>query len=116
METRTEEKAERSEARKGGGAPGRGRPSMGRPKGNPNWGTRLRRVIWSWWIWVLAAAAAASWKHWTAFFILLTVWRAGYRWQQAKRWSAKEPEYERKKTARAPGGARPSGPGLGSGV
>jgi transposase len=31
--------------------------------------------------------------------------RAGYRWQQAKRWSAKEPEYERKKTPRAAGGA-----------
>jgi transposase len=42
--------------------------------------------------------------------------RAGYRWQQAKRWSAKEPEYERKKTAPAPGGARPSEPGLGPGV
>jgi transposase len=33
--------------------------------------------------------------------------RAGYRWQQAKRWSAQEPEYERKKTiaALAPTGA-----------
>jgi transposase len=42
--------------------------------------------------------------------------RAGYRWQQAKRWSAKEPEYERKKTARAPGGTRPSPGELGPGV
>lgn len=42
--------------------------------------------------------------------------RAGYRWQQAKRWSAKEPEYERKKTARALGGTRPSGGKLGPGV
>jgi transposase len=42
--------------------------------------------------------------------------RAGYRWQQAKRWSAQEPEYERKKALRAPGrtGARRSdvGPGV----
>jgi transposase len=42
--------------------------------------------------------------------------RAGYRWQQAKRWSAKEPEYERKKTARASGGTRPGGAGVGPGV
>jgi transposase len=31
--------------------------------------------------------------------------RAGQRWQQAKRWSAKEPEYERKKTLRPAGRA-----------
>ena len=42
--------------------------------------------------------------------------RAGYRWQQAKRWSAKEPEYERKKTARALGRTRPGGAFLGTGV
>lgn len=29
--------------------------------------------------------------------------RAGHRWQQAKRWSKQEPEYARKKAARAPG-------------
>jgi transposase len=42
--------------------------------------------------------------------------RAGLRWQQAKRWSAKEPEYERKKTVQALGrtGAEQSrlGPGV----
>jgi hypothetical protein len=42
--------------------------------------------------------------------------RAGYRWQQAKRWSAKEPEYERKKAAGAPGGTRPRRSGVGAGV
>lgn len=42
--------------------------------------------------------------------------RAGFRWQQAKRWSAKEPEYERKKTLRAAGRARRGQPGLGLGV
>lgn len=42
--------------------------------------------------------------------------RAGYRWQQAKRWSAQEPEYERKKTLRAAGRARRGQPGLGLGV
>jgi transposase len=42
--------------------------------------------------------------------------RAGLRWQQAKRWSAQEPEYERKKTVRAPGRARRGGPGVGLGV
>jgi transposase len=41
--------------------------------------------------------------------------RAGHRWQQAKRWSKQEPEYARKKAARAPGrtGNRRSGVGLG---
>lgn len=29
--------------------------------------------------------------------------RAGYRWQQAKRWSKKEPAYERKKASRTAG-------------
>ena len=42
--------------------------------------------------------------------------RAGYRWQQAKRWSAKEPEYERKKTAGALGGTGPRRAELGTGV
>jgi transposase len=42
--------------------------------------------------------------------------RAGFRWQQAKRWSAKEPEYERKKTAAASGGTRRSGAFVGPGV
>jgi transposase len=42
--------------------------------------------------------------------------RAGQRWQQAKRWSAKEPEYERKKTLPAPGRAGRSRPGVGAGV
>jgi transposase len=42
--------------------------------------------------------------------------RAGYRWQQAKRWSAKEPEYERKKTARALGRTRSSRSHVGPGV
>jgi transposase len=42
--------------------------------------------------------------------------RAGYRWQQAKRWSAQEPDYERKKTAGSPGGARAGGAALGAGV
>jgi len=42
--------------------------------------------------------------------------RAGYRWQQAKRWSAKEPEYERKKTAAAAGATRAGRSGLGAGV
>jgi hypothetical protein len=42
--------------------------------------------------------------------------RAGYRWQQAKWWSAKEPEYERKKAARALGRTRASGSGMGPGV
>jgi transposase len=42
--------------------------------------------------------------------------RAGYRWQQAKRWSAKEPEYERKKAVPAVGRARRGQPGLGIGV
>jgi transposase len=42
--------------------------------------------------------------------------RAGCRWQQAKRWSAKEPEYERKKTLPAVGRARRGQPGVGPGV
>jgi transposase len=42
--------------------------------------------------------------------------RAGHRWQQAKRWSAKEPQYERKKTVRAPGRASASRAFVGSGV
>jgi len=42
--------------------------------------------------------------------------RAGQRWQQAKRWSAKEPEYERKKTRPAPGRAGRGQPGVGAGV
>jgi transposase len=42
--------------------------------------------------------------------------RAGYRWQQAKRWSAKEPEYERKKAAGALGSARAGRSQLGAGV
>jgi transposase len=42
--------------------------------------------------------------------------RAGLRWQQAKRWSAKEPEYERKKPLRPAGRARRDQPGLGLGV
>jgi transposase len=42
--------------------------------------------------------------------------RAGYRWQQAKRWSAKEPEYERKKAPGAPGPTRAVRSGLGAGV
>lgn len=42
--------------------------------------------------------------------------RAGHRWQQAKRWSAQEPEYERKKTPGAPGGARARRAELGPGV
>jgi hypothetical protein len=41
--------------------------------------------------------------------------RAGRRWQPAKRWSAKEPEYERKKTVRAAGRARREQPSLGLG-
>lgn len=68
METRTEERPEHADA------PAEGRPPRGgSPKGDPNWGTRLRRVIWSWWVWVLAAAAAAGWKHWTAFIVLVVV-------------------------------------------
>jgi transposase len=42
--------------------------------------------------------------------------RAGYRWQQAKRWSAQEPEYERKKTTGAPGRAGARRSRLGAGV
>jgi len=42
--------------------------------------------------------------------------RAGLRWQQAKRWSAKEPEYERKKPLRAAGCPRRGGPDVGLGV
>jgi transposase len=42
--------------------------------------------------------------------------RAGYRWQQAKRWSQKEPAYERKKAPRAPGRAGSQRPELGAGV
>lgn len=42
--------------------------------------------------------------------------RAGYRWQQAKRWSAQEPEYERKKTAAAPGATGAGRSQLGAGV
>jgi transposase len=42
--------------------------------------------------------------------------RAGLRWQQAKRWSAKEPEYERKKAAGAPRRPRAGRAGLGPGV
>jgi transposase len=42
--------------------------------------------------------------------------RAGYRWQQAKRWSAQEPEYERKKTLRAAGRAGRGQSRLGLGV
>jgi transposase len=42
--------------------------------------------------------------------------RAGYRWQQAKRWSKKEPAYERKKASRAPGGASGERPDVGTGV
>jgi hypothetical protein len=42
--------------------------------------------------------------------------RAGHRWQQAKRWSAQEPEYERKKAVPAVGRARREQPGVGLGV
>jgi transposase len=42
--------------------------------------------------------------------------RAGLRWQQAKRWSAKEPEYERKKTVRPAGRAGRGRSGVGAGV
>jgi transposase len=42
--------------------------------------------------------------------------RAGERWQQAKRWSKKEPEYERKKTAPAARRAGDVQPRVGSGV
>jgi transposase len=42
--------------------------------------------------------------------------RAGHRWQQAKRWSAKEPEYERKKTVPAVGRTRREQSGVGLGV
>jgi len=42
--------------------------------------------------------------------------RAGYRWQQAKRWSKQEPEYERKKTAQALGRAGTGQRGVGTGV
>jgi transposase len=42
--------------------------------------------------------------------------RAGLRWQQAKRWSAKEPEYERKKTLRPAGRAGRARAGVGPGV
>jgi transposase len=42
--------------------------------------------------------------------------RAGYGWQQAKRWSRKEPEYERKKAAATVGGPGTSQPSVGSGV
>jgi transposase len=42
--------------------------------------------------------------------------RAGYRWQQAKRWSAQEPEYERKKTLPAVGRAGRGQFGVGAGI
>jgi transposase len=42
--------------------------------------------------------------------------RAGQRWQQAKRWSAQEPEYERKKTLPAAGRAGRARAGVGPGV
>jgi transposase len=42
--------------------------------------------------------------------------RAGYRWQQAKRWSAQEPEYERKKAVGAPRRAGAGRSELGPGV
>lgn len=42
--------------------------------------------------------------------------RAGLTWQQAKRWSAKEPEYERKKTVGAVGRTGRSRAELGTGV
>jgi cardiolipin synthase len=44
-----------------------------RPRGVPGFWARLRRLIWSWWIWVLAAAAAAGWRHWVAFGVLFAV-------------------------------------------
>jgi hypothetical protein len=42
--------------------------------------------------------------------------RAGHRWQQAKRWSRKEPEYERKKAAPTPRRASREQRGVGPGV
>jgi transposase len=42
--------------------------------------------------------------------------RAGHRWQQAKRWSAKEPEYERKKPVPTVGRAGRARAGVGPGV
>lgn len=42
--------------------------------------------------------------------------RAGHRWQRAKRWSAQEPQYERKNALAAPGCPRPGGGGVGTGV
>jgi transposase len=42
--------------------------------------------------------------------------RAGLRWQQAKRWSAKEPDYERKKAVRPAGRASEERSRVGLGV
>jgi transposase len=42
--------------------------------------------------------------------------RAGHRWQQAKRWSKQEPEYERKKAARTLGRTGDGRSGVGVGV
>jgi transposase len=42
--------------------------------------------------------------------------RAGLRWQQAKRWTAQEPEYERKKALRPPGRTGRARAGVGAGV
>lgn len=42
--------------------------------------------------------------------------RAGYRWQQAKRWSKKEPQYERKKAPPAVGRTCADRRGVGAGV
>jgi cardiolipin synthase len=53
------------------------RPSKGssrrRTKHGPGLWARTRRFIWSWWSWVLAAAAAANSKHWGAVFALISV-------------------------------------------
>src|ERR1700752_3961251 len=54
----------------------RRRRRRGLPKGVPGFWARVRRLIWSWWIWVLAAMAAANWRHWAAFWTLLVAFVA----------------------------------------
>jgi cardiolipin synthase len=68
MATKTEERPQRKPERKR-----RRRFRKRRPKGVPGFWARMRRLVWSWWIWALAAAAAANVRHWAAFWTLIAV-------------------------------------------
>lgn len=53
------------------GVPPKRRQGHGKARGVLGIWARVRRFIWSWWVWVLAAAVAANWKHWIAVVALI---------------------------------------------